>query len=83
MISFESSAIPHFLENSEKIASYLNLEDYLSFEKDRLINDAIYPAHDQLISEEFGWQPTKDLDDFLPETIEWYKENLDQYRDLI
>ena len=71
------------LEVAEKIATYLNLEDYLSFEKDRLINDAIYPAHDQLMSEEFGWNPTKDLDDFLPETIEWYRENLDQYRDLV
>ena len=68
------------LEVAEKIASYLNLSDYLSFEKDRPINDAIYPAYDSSIYDELGWKPSKNLDDFLPETIEWYREHLDQYR---
>ena len=43
-------------------------------------NDAIYPSHDSSIYDELGWMPSKNLDDFLPETIEWYRENLDQYR---
>ena len=68
------------LEVAEKIANYLNLSDYLSFEQDRPINDAIYPSHDSSIYDELGWEPSKNLDDFLPETIEWYRENLDQYR---
>ena len=71
------------LEVAEKIAAYLNLKDYLSFEKDRLVQDSIYPANDQEISDEFGWYPTKNLDEFLPETIEWYRENLHKYRELV
>ena len=69
------------LEVAEKIGSYLSLGDYISFEKDRLINDTIYPSDSSQIMKEFDWKPTKSLDDFLPETIEWYKENLDSYRE--
>ena len=68
------------MEVAEKIATYLNLSDYLSFEQDRPINDAIYPSYDSSIYDELGWKPSKNLDDFLPETIEWYREHLDQYR---
>ena len=69
------------LEVAEKIGSYLSLSDYISFEKDRLINDTIYPSDSSQIMKEFDWKTTKSLDDFLPETIEWYKENLDSYRE--
>jgi len=71
------------LEVAKKIASHLNLKDYLSFEKDRLTQDFIYPSNNSEIFEEFGWSPTRDLDDFLPETIEWYKTNLDEYSKLL
>jgi nucleoside-diphosphate-sugar epimerase len=71
------------LEIAEKIGSYLNLEDYISFEKDRLINDTIYPADSMDMLRDFDWKPTRDLDDFLPETIEWYRTHLDHFRDLV
>ena len=71
------------LEIATKIGNYLGLKDYISFEKDRLINDTIYPADSADIFKDFGWKPTRDIDDFLPETIEWYKEHLDSFRDLI
>ena len=68
------------LEIAEKIGKYLGLKDYISFEKDRLINDTIYPADSSDMLRDFHWQPTRNLDDFLPETIEWYRENLDHFR---
>ena len=68
---------------AEKIGSYLKLEDYISFEKDRLINDTIYPADSVDMLRDFDWKPTRDLDDFLPETIEWYRTHLDHFRDLV
>jgi dTDP-glucose 4,6-dehydratase len=71
------------LQIAEKIGTYLGLNDYLSFQKDRLINDTIYPADSTDIEREFGWCPTRDLDDFLPETIEWYRKHLDNYQDLV
>ena len=71
------------LEIATKIGNYLGLNDYISFEKDRLINDTIYPADSVDIFRDFGWKPTRDIDDFLPETIEWYKEHLDNFRDLV
>ena len=71
------------LEIATKIGNYLGLKDYISFEKDRLINDTIYPADSVDILRDFGWKPTRDIDDFLPETIEWYKEHLDNFRDLV
>ena len=68
------------LEIAEKIGKYLGLENYISFEKDRLINDTIYPADSSDMWRDFQWQPTRNLDDFLPETIEWYREHLDHFR---
>ncbi len=67
-------------EIAEKIGKYLGLKDYISFEKDRLINDTIYPADSLDMLRDFQWQPTRNLDDFLPETIEWYREHLDHFR---
>ena len=71
------------LEIAKKIGSYLKLEDYISFEKDRLINDTIYPADSLDMLRDFNWKPTRDLDDFLPETIEWYRTHLNHFRDLV
>ena len=62
------------LEVAEKIGSYLKLKDYISFEKDRLINDTIYPADSLDMLRDFDWKPTRDLDDFpCLKTIEWYR----------
>ena len=68
------------LEIAEKIGEYLGLKDYISFEKDRLINDTIYPADSLDMMRDFHWHPTRGLDDFLPETIEWYRKHLDHFR---
>lgn len=68
------------LEIANKIASYLNVRDHVSFEKDRLINDVFYPPSDGSMEQKFGWRVTKELDDFLPETIEWYRENFENLK---
>ena len=67
------------LEIAEKIGGYLELQDYISYETDRLVNDSIYPSDSRDMQQDFGWQVTRKLDDFLPETIEWYRENLDDF----
>ena len=68
------------MDSPKKIGKYLGLKDYISFEKDRLINDTIYPADSSDMLSDFRWQPTRNLDDFLPETIDWYREHLDHFR---
>ena len=62
------------------IGKYLGLRDFLSYEDDRVFNDTIYPCDFSAIQSELGWSPTKNLEDVLPETIEWYKSNVDLYR---
>ena len=71
------------LEIANKIGNYLGLRDYISFERDRLINDTIYPADSADMFQDFQWKPTRDLDDFLPETIEWYRDHLHHFKELV
>lgn len=69
------------LDIAKKISSYLGTKDGFELIEDRVFNDATYPFHkDDNIEKDLGWKPTKDLDDFLPETIEFYRENLDFYK---
>lgn len=69
------------LEVAKKISEYLNLDDLIDFVPDRILNDAIYPyIQDDKIKTELGWKITKDLGDFLPETIEYYIKNIEKYR---
>lgn len=69
------------LDVAKKISSYLDVQDGFELIEDRIFNDATYPYHnDDNIEKDLGWKPTKDLDNFLPETIEFYKENLDFYK---
>ena len=68
------------LQVAEKIGAQLGLRDFISFEKDRLVNDVLYPSGDDRMTAEFGWQPTRDLDDFLPETVDWYKDNFERLK---
>lgn len=69
------------LDVAKKIISYLDFQDGFELIQDRVFNDATYPYHnDDDIEKDLGWKPTKGLDDFLPETIEFYKENLDFYK---
>jgi dTDP-D-glucose 4,6-dehydratase len=67
------------LQIAKLIGDYLNLEDYIKFEKDRIYNDTNYPCDFSLIQKEFGWRYTKNLEDVLPEIIDWYKKNIDLY----
>tara|TARA_B100000989_G_scaffold150600_1_gene112282 strand:+ start:501 stop:1433 length:933 start_codon:yes stop_codon:yes gene_type:complete len=69
------------LDVAKKISSYLDFQDGFELIEDRVFNDATYPFHkDDKIEKELGWKPSKDLDDFLPETIEFYRENLGFYK---
>lgn len=69
------------IEIANKISEYLNIDDSLEYTKDRVFNDTSYPFHenDKIITN-LKWKPTKDLDEFLPETIEFYKENIKYYK---
>ena len=71
------------LEIANKIGAYLELVNFLSFEKDRVYNDTEYPCDYSEIQNDLGWTITKDLDDILPEIIEWYRENIDIFRPLL
>ena len=80
-VNKEGCSFKKIIDNiAEKIGAYLGLNDYISFEKDRLVNDTIYPADSLDMLRDFHWQPTRNLDDFLPETIEWYREHLEHFR---
>ncbi|MEC7881120.1 MAG: NAD-dependent epimerase/dehydratase family protein [Chloroflexota bacterium] len=68
------------LEVAEKIGDYLGLTDFIGFEEDRIFNDPIYPCSSIKLKEDLGWSVTKDLDEFLPQTIEWYRENISFYK---
>ena len=62
----------------------MGLEDYIEFTHDRIYNDTTYPYFKEKdIEEDLGLKVTKDLDDYLPETIEWYRNNINLYKDLI
>ncbi len=65
------------------IGNYLKLTDFIVYEDDRIYNDTIYPCDFSVIQAELGWEPTKNLEDFLPETIEWYRSNIHRYKDLL
>ncbi|MAS50896.1 MAG: dTDP-glucose 4,6-dehydratase [Chloroflexi bacterium] len=72
------------LEVANKIGSYLGLKDFVELVDDRVYNDTTYPAFDQLdIKTDLGWEVTKDIDDFLPETIDWYKKNINLFKEYL
>lgn len=69
------------LEIAHKIIEYLNIDKNIELVDDRLFNDTTYPFHkDDMIENELGWKVTRDIDDFLPETIESYRDNINIYR---
>jgi len=70
------------LEVANMIGKILGLHDFIELIPDRIFNDTIYPIFDdQDIENDLGWSVTKNLEDFLPETIEWYQNNLDLFKD--
>lgn len=68
------------LEVAKLIGEHLNLDDFISFEKDRVFNDSIYPCDYSSIKEELGWNFSKNLDDILPDIVDWYKDNINYYK---
>jgi len=68
------------LEVAELIGKYLNLSDFISYEKDRVYNDNIYPCDYTSIKDELGWSFSKNLPEVLPSIIDWYKENISHFK---
>ena len=72
------------LEVANKIGTYLGLSDFIELVEDRVYNDTTYPIFDQSdIKADLEWEVTKDLDDFLPETVDWYKANINLFKDYL
>ena len=68
------------LDVANLIGNYLNLHNFIKFETDRIYNDTAYPCDFSLIQKELGWKYTKNLEDILPEIIDWYKKNINTYK---
>jgi len=51
-------------------------ESFLKFVKDRPGHDRRYAVSWNKIKRELGWRPAYNFDQWLLETVEWYKENL-------
>jgi dTDP-glucose 4,6-dehydratase len=64
------------IEIAEMIGEYLGLRDFISYGEDRAFNDTIYPCDFSAIQKDLNWTPTRDLEEFLPDLIEWYRDNL-------
>jgi len=71
------------LELAKKVLSLMDLgEDKLEFVTDRPSHDRRYAVDWSKIKNELGWEPRKDLDEGLEETINWYEENKIWWRKL-
>lgn len=68
------------LEIAEYIGEYLNLKDFISYQKDRVYNDTVYPCDYSSIRDELGWNFSKNLEEILPSIIDWYRENLSFFK---
>lgn len=68
------------LQVAQLIGEYLNLDNFIAYEKDRVFNDTVYPCDYSSIKEELGWNFSKNLDDILPSIIDWYKDHIDYYK---
>jgi len=71
------------LELAKKVLKIMELgEDKLEFVTDRPSHDRRYAVDWAKIKNELGWEPEKDLDEGLEETINWYEENRMWWRKL-
>ncbi|MDC1359606.1 GDP-mannose 4,6-dehydratase [Gammaproteobacteria bacterium] len=68
------------IEIAQMIGDCLNLSNFISYEDDRVFNDSIYPCDFSEIQKDLGWKITKDIEQVLPEIIEWYKDNISRYK---
>ncbi len=71
------------LKIAEMIGRYLDLNDFISYEKDRVFNDTDYPCDYSKIQKDLNWKISKDLEDILPDTIEWYRDNIKMFEPLL
>lgn len=64
------------IEIAQMIGNYLNLSDFISYDDERIFNDSIYPCDYSATQKDLGWRITKDLEEVLPEIVEWYRDNI-------
>ena len=50
-------------------------ESLITFVEDRLGHDRRYAVDYSKIKNELGWEPENDFDQWLGETVKWFKEN--------
>ena len=71
------------LEVAKLILQYMGAgEDKIEFVKDRPGHDRRYAVDWGKIKQELGWQPEHNFQDWLKETVEWYKQNEAWWRPL-
>ena len=69
------------IEIAKKIVKLLGKdENSIEFVKDRPGHDRKYDVDWSKIKSELGWQPLHDFDEWLRETVRWYKDNEDWWR---
>jgi dTDP-glucose 4,6-dehydratase len=69
------------LEVAKKILSILGeSEDKIEFVKDRPGHDRRYAIDWTKIKKELGWEPLHSFDEWIEETVVWYRENEDWWR---
>ncbi|MEK9206894.1 MAG: dTDP-glucose 4,6-dehydratase [Patescibacteria group bacterium] len=71
------------LEVARKILSLLGKnEDQIEFVKDRPGHDRRYAVDWSKIKNELGWEPLHSFDQWLAQTVDWYKNNTDWWREV-
>ena len=71
------------IELTKKILSIMGYgEEMIEYVDDRPGHDFRYAMDFSKAKNELGWQPQIDFDDGLRQTVEWYKENENWWREL-
>jgi len=71
------------LEIAALILKHFNLpEDHLTFVEDRPGHDRRYAIDAAKIERELGWKPAHRFEQALPETIQWYQDNMAWVKDV-
>lgn len=71
------------LQIAQKVLKIMGLsEDRIEFVKDRLGHDRRYAVDWTKIHNELGWSPSKDFEERLKETVQWYQNNESWWRPL-
>lgn len=71
------------LEVANMLIAYMEAgEDKIEFVKDRPGHDRRYAVDWSKINQELGWEPEHSFEEWLQETVDWYKENESWWRPL-